>query len=148
MTTKYLLAFVTLIIVLVILINPCNACNKDPICKDVNSRFKTCEIFVVGITPFPSHTCCNNLIIMNDNVKCEYDGVRRYCSCIVNFSNSHDHLPYLQDRIGQLYIFCDIHLSFPISERMDCSKYFYKLSLSNFFFFFCAYYNIYIYIYT
>ncbi|KAK4714378.1 hypothetical protein R3W88_020285 [Solanum pinnatisectum] len=56
---------------------------------------------------------------MNDNVKREYDGVRRYCSCIVDFSNSHDHLPYLQERIEQLYVFCDVHLSFPISERFN-----------------------------
>ncbi|KAL3364064.1 hypothetical protein AABB24_013019, partial [Solanum stoloniferum] len=122
MTTKYLLLVFITLIVLVVLMSPCNACNKDPICKDVNARFKTCEKFVVGITSLPTLTCCNNLIIMNDNVKCEHDGVRRYCSCIVDFSNSHDHLPYLQERIEQLYVFCDVHLSFPISERMDCSK--------------------------
>ncbi|KAF3629345.1 putative early nodulin-like protein 2-like, partial [Capsicum annuum] len=126
MTTKYLLVYVAL--VLVVLISPCSAC-KDEVCEYVNAHFEPCEKFVAGFTSCPTYKCCNNLIILNDSVKKENDGVRKYCSCIVNFSNSHDHPPYLQDRIEQLHTLCDVHLSFPISERMNCSKYFHKLSL-------------------
>lgn len=120
MATKYLLVFVTFIM-LIVLIIPCNAC-EDALCEKVNAYFACCEKFVVGRTSHPTSTCCNNLKVLNHNVKYDNDGVRRYCSCIVNFSNSHDHPPYLQHRIEQLYVLCDVHLSFPISERMDCSK--------------------------
>ncbi|XP_059284243.1 non-specific lipid-transfer protein 13-like [Lycium ferocissimum] len=124
MATKNLLVFVALVVVVVL--SPCNALirvlEKDAICEDVNACFEYCENFVDGITGLPTRECCDNLMILNGKVKYEDDGVRRYCSCIVDFSNSHYHPPYLQSRIEQLYLICDIHLSFPISEHMDCSK--------------------------
>ncbi|XP_060190341.1 non-specific lipid-transfer protein 13-like [Lycium barbarum] len=124
MTTKCLLVFVAL--VLVVLISPCNAFRvlgpEDAICKNVNAYFEDCENFVDGKNSLPTRKCCNNLKILNGGVKYIKNGVRRFCSCIVDFSNSHDHPPYLQYRIEQLYIACRVHLSFPISEHMDCYK--------------------------
>ncbi|KAL3364065.1 hypothetical protein AABB24_013020 [Solanum stoloniferum] len=122
MTTKsLLLIFVALIVVL----SPCNAFRvykKDPICEDVDACFASCEDFVDGITEYATWECCSNLMILNNNVKYDEDGVRRYCSCIEDFSNNHYHSPYLQSRIERLYSICNIHLSFPISERMNCSE--------------------------
>ncbi|KAM3395619.1 non-specific lipid-transfer protein 13 [Capsicum galapagoense] len=121
MTTKNLL----LVFVALVVLSPCNAftlLKEDPICENVNACFEYCENFVDGITGSPSQECCDNLMILNGNVNDEDDGVRRYCSCIEDFSNNHDHPPYLRSRIKLLNQICSIHLKFPISEHMDCSK--------------------------
>ncbi|KAF3641411.1 putative early nodulin-like protein 2-like [Capsicum annuum] len=96
MTTKNLL----LVFVALVALSPCNAftlLKEDPICENVNACFEYCENFVDGITGSPSQECCDNLMILNGNVNDEDDGVRRYCSCIEDFSNNHDHPPYLHD---------------------------------------------------
>ncbi|MCD7466860.1 hypothetical protein HAX54_003903 [Datura stramonium] len=120
---KNLLAFVAIIRI----ISPCYYASRsefvdDPICDEVHAGFAYCEVYVDGIASNPTRECCDNLLALNVRVKYEHSGVRRYCCCIESFCSSHLHPPYLQSRILNMTEICGIHLSFPISERMDCSE--------------------------
>ncbi|KAF3629349.1 putative 26S proteasome non-ATPase regulatory subunit 2 1A-like [Capsicum annuum] len=113
-------------VIIVLIIHPCFTSKihyEDEVCYEVADCFAYCEDYVDGIAPNPASDCCGALLSLNGRVKYVKHGVRRYCQCIENFSNSHYHPPYLQSRIKDLYRICNFHLSFPISERMDCSKY-------------------------
>ncbi|CAN4117548.1 unnamed protein product [Withania somnifera] len=93
-------------------------------CHDVINYFAYCQEFVNGNEDNPTPVCCDNLHIMNDKVRQEERGARRYCYCIEVFCNtiSQPHPPYLASRIEDLDTKCHIHRSFPISEHMKCSN--------------------------
>lgn len=125
MAAKKLLALVIAVFAFLLAIQRPNNAFKildDPICEEVNDCFEYCEDFIDGIARYATRECCDNLLILNGRVKYVDNGVSRYCYCIEDFSNSHYHPPYLQNRIGDLTTICGIHRSFPISEHMDCSK--------------------------
>lgn len=126
MAAKKLLAIIVVFFALLLVIQrPSNAfkiLEEDPICEEVNDCFEYCEDFIDGMARYVTRECCDNLLILNGRVKYVDNGVSRYCYCIEDFSNSHYHPPYLQNRIGDLTTICGIHRSFPISEHMDCSK--------------------------
>lgn len=94
-------------------------------CHDVVNYFAYCQEFVNGNEDEPTPKCCDNLHIINEKVRQEERGARRYCYCIEVFcaTASQPHPPYVASRIAQLDIKCHIHRSFPISERMKYSKY-------------------------
>ncbi|KAK4364069.1 hypothetical protein RND71_015427 [Anisodus tanguticus] len=93
-------------------------------CHDVINYFAYCQEFVDGDEDNPTPVCCENLHIMNDKVRQEERGARRYCFCIEVFCDtiSKPHPPYLYSRIEDLNTKCNIHRSFPISEHMDCTN--------------------------
>ncbi|XP_060190342.1 protein ARABIDOPSIS THALIANA ANTHER 7-like [Lycium barbarum] len=92
----------------------------DSDCSDVTDVFSWCESFVDGVEQTPSDQCCNSLRNLNTIVKQEDQGATRIYQCIENMKNTGDHPSYQEDRIADLYNYCQIHLSFPISEHMDC----------------------------
>lgn len=117
-----LLFFITLVLI----ISPCYTSNihRDTVvCDYVASCFAYCEVYVDGTAKNPTRECCYMLNALNREIKHVGDGARRFCYCIEEFSNSHHHQPYLQYRIVNMTRICGVRLSFPISERMDCSKY-------------------------
>jgi hypothetical protein len=94
-----------------------------PGCRDVFCNFDYCEAYLVGgYNDVPSY-CCDGLKNLNDIAKHEEGGPRRICECIERNGLTGGHPPYSEQRIKELYVACHIHLSFPISEGMDCSKY-------------------------
>lgn len=93
-----------------------------PGCRDVFCNFDYCEAYIVGAYDDVSSYCCDGLKNLNYMAKHEQGGPRRICECIERNALTGGHPPYSQQRINNLYHYCNIHLSFPISERMDCSK--------------------------
>ncbi|XP_049413874.1 protein ARABIDOPSIS THALIANA ANTHER 7-like [Solanum stenotomum] len=120
---KNQLAFVAIVLITISpYYNASKIFHEDAICDEVDACFAYCEVYVDGIAANPTRECCDNLLILNGRVKYIDNGVRKYCYCIEDFSNSHYHRPYLQSRIQNMSRICGIHRSFPISEHMDCSK--------------------------
>nr|XP_009620382.1 non-specific lipid-transfer protein 13-like isoform X1 [Nicotiana tomentosiformis]XP_016466875.1 PREDICTED: non-specific lipid-transfer protein 13-like [Nicotiana tabacum] len=121
------LAFTFLILVLVATPLPGMAVYVTPknvTCHDVINYFAYCQEYVDGDYDDPTPACCDNLHIMNENVKKDNTEARRYCYCIEVFCATvgRPHPPYLQSRITDLNIKCNFHRSFPISEHMDCTN--------------------------
>ncbi|RAL45309.1 unnamed protein product [Cuscuta campestris] len=84
-------------------------------CEDVRCRFPACVGFLSGEAEWPPARCCSNLEELNAVARAE--GPRRICACIEDLSAS-----FVDSRIREIYKRCDIHLSFPISQHMDCSR--------------------------
>ncbi|CAH9126847.1 unnamed protein product [Cuscuta epithymum] len=84
-------------------------------CEDVRCRFPSCLDYLSGAEDSPSLTCCTNLEALNCIAREE--GPRRICQCIEDLRPS-----LLESRIRGIYKECGIHLSFPISQHMDCSS--------------------------
>ncbi|KAM3301857.1 non-specific lipid-transfer protein 13 [Capsicum chacoense] len=114
-----LLVFVAIVL---IILSPCYISRDAQVCEYVAYCFAYCEDYVDGTVEKLTRECCNMLVALNKSVKYHADGPRRYCYCIEEFSNSHYHPHYRQSRIVNMTRICGVHLSFPISERMDCSK--------------------------
>lgn len=93
-------------------------------CKDVFDNFKQCAGFIEGRSANPTLTCCHNVANLNSIVKREKGGLMRICKCVEYFATykTHHH-PFIPSRIQDLPLKCNTHLSFPISEHMDCSRY-------------------------
>lgn len=92
-------------------------------CQDVYNNFDACEAYIVGGYDDPLPQCCDGLVYLNNIAKNEYRGAFRICQCIEKIAARGGHPPYSEKRIENLYYRCNIHLSFPISERMDCNRY-------------------------
>lgn len=92
-------------------------------CSDINSNFTLCETFVDGIDLTPSSQCCDSLNNLNFIAREESGGAQRICQCIENMANNGEHPRYIESRITDLYSYCQVNLSFPISEHMNCSRY-------------------------
>lgn len=92
-------------------------------CQDVYNNFNACQPYIEESGYDVPYECCNGLSILNRISKSEYGGSRRICQCIENMAASvSDHPPFSESRITNLYYKCNIHLNFPISEHMDCSR--------------------------
>ncbi|KAL3509323.1 hypothetical protein ACH5RR_028724 [Cinchona calisaya] len=91
-------------------------------CQDVLNNFDVCEAYIVGGYDEPLPQCCDGLVYLNKIAKNEYKGAFRICQCIEKIAARGGHPPYSEKRIEYLYYSCNIHLSFPISERMDCNR--------------------------
>ncbi|CAK9154831.1 unnamed protein product [Ilex paraguariensis] len=92
-----------------------------PECMDVVDNFAWCTGFIENVYDYPSPRCCDSLKNLNAIAKHEKGGARRICGCIEDMAKE-VHPSYNETRIKDLYSMCHVHLSFPISERMDCSK--------------------------
>lgn len=90
--------------------------------EDVYSNFSFCEAFIEESSFEVPTQCCNGLANLNYASKTEYGGPQRICQCIENIPNSGSHFLISESRISDLYYRCNIHLNFPISEHMDCSR--------------------------
>lgn len=88
-------------------------------CKDIIENFGPCVNFVGGFGSEPSGECCNALKRLNKIGK-QKTGPQRICQCIEGMAYVM-HIRYVTSRIGALSQKCKMHLSFPISNSMDCS---------------------------
>lgn len=89
-------------------------------CVDVYQQFADCMDFLRGVAPKPPTACCNNLLTLNDLAKQNQFGPERFCQCIEDIAYVTD-TPYIPSRIDNLRRKCQVHLSFPISNAMNCS---------------------------
>ncbi|KAL7086955.1 hypothetical protein ACP275_13G035300 [Erythranthe tilingii] len=92
-------------------------------CKDVFDNFSACSEFIEGgACNDPSATCCQKIATLNAIVNQENGGRVRICRCIEFFSMYNASRPFVTSRIQELPLKCNTQLSFPISERMNCSS--------------------------
>ncbi|KAK2988498.1 hypothetical protein RJ640_014511 [Escallonia rubra] len=105
----------------VVLLVSARAHDYRPECMDVVDNFSWCAAYLEGVYDDPSPHCCDGLQVLNAIAKGQKGGARRICGCIEDMATETVHPPFMPSRINLLYLDCDIHLGFPISERMDCS---------------------------
>lgn len=92
------------------------------VCNRINQYFENCIEFLVGAPDAekPSRRCC--IHIKKINILAHHRvGPRYICSCI-ELGVKGISPPLVSSRITALPIMCHTHLSFPISDSMDCSK--------------------------
>ncbi|KAJ6908715.1 non-specific lipid-transfer protein 13-like [Populus alba x Populus x berolinensis] len=77
-------------------------------CLVIFDNFPYCMDFLIGSNDFPSSQCCQM-------------GSRAICECIEIITRTIP-VKLRADRISDLPVRCNTHLSFPISEYMDCNR--------------------------
>nr|GMD30001.1 non-specific lipid-transfer protein 13-like [Ipomoea batatas] len=93
-------------------------------CDYVNRYFPACEDYLDGSIVFPRTACCSNLLILR-GITYEV-GPQKICQCIEDLK-----MTFVESRIKEVYEKCDVHLNFPISEHMDCSRPYRNVKLSQ-----------------
>ncbi|XP_048127062.1 non-specific lipid-transfer protein 13-like [Rhodamnia argentea] len=83
-------------------------------------KFADCMAFLGGLAPVPTGDCCRNLLALNDLAKRNQSSPELLCQCIEDIAYVLD-TPLLPSRIEDLRGQCEVHLSFPISNGMNCS---------------------------
>ena len=91
-----------------------------PVCEPVFEYFPDCLAFLVGFYYVPTKICCRHVEKLNKLAKHGL-GPQTICFCIqASVKGTQPRL--LASRINSLPIMCHTHLSFPISDSMDCNK--------------------------
>ncbi|KAL1560661.1 hypothetical protein AAHA92_10848 [Salvia divinorum] len=91
-------------------------------CKDVFDYFSQCAGYIQGEGIDPTPMCCHSVTNLNAIAKQETGGSIRICKCIEHFATYKASNPFVESRIQELPLKCNTHLSFPISERMNCDR--------------------------
>ena len=91
-----------------------------PVCEPVFEYFPDCLAFLVGFYYVPTKICCRHVEKLNKLAKHGL-GPQTICFCIqASVKGTEPRL--LASRINSLPVMCHTHLSFPISDSMDCNK--------------------------
>ncbi|KAK9922571.1 hypothetical protein M0R45_031032 [Rubus argutus] len=98
-----------------------NKAQTTEYCANVFEEFSPCLSFVGGLSPEPMAACCNSLKALNSLAREGENGPQMICQCIES-SSYWTSIPFSASRIQQLPTTCQLHLSFPISNSMDCFK--------------------------
>eukprot|EP00258_Populus_trichocarpa_P045145 XP_024461164.1 non-specific lipid-transfer protein 13 [Populus trichocarpa] len=89
-------------------------------CQVIFDNFPYCMDFLIGSNDWPSSQCCQR--VYDFNALAEHGmGPRAICECIEIIIRTIP-MKLRADRISDLPVRCNTHLSFPISEYMDCSS--------------------------
>ncbi|CAK7322741.1 unnamed protein product [Dovyalis caffra] len=113
--------FVGCCLLLVLLVSGLDIAYSDSKCELVFEYFPYCLDFLTGYYFKPSKKCCVHIYKLNRLAKRGL-GAQLICSCIEYMVRGTE--PRIRaDRISELPAKCQTHLSFPISEWMDCDKF-------------------------
>ncbi|KAB5548500.1 hypothetical protein DKX38_011906 [Salix brachista] len=89
-------------------------------CQVIFDNFPYCMDFLIGSNDWPSRQCCQRVYDFNALAK-QGMGPRAICECIEIITVTIP-MKLRVDRISDLPVRCSTHLSFPISEYMDCNR--------------------------
>ncbi|EOX99473.1 Bifunctional inhibitor/lipid-transfer protein/seed storage 2S albumin superfamily protein, putative [Theobroma cacao] len=89
-------------------------------CSKGANYFFPCINYVGGFSPKPAKDCCSGLEELNKMTK-EKEGPENICQCIEDMAYV-TNVPFIASRVQSLPEDCHIHLSFPISISMNCSR--------------------------
>ncbi|KAF9679230.1 hypothetical protein SADUNF_Sadunf07G0118300 [Salix dunnii] len=89
-------------------------------CQVIFDNFPYCMDFLIGSNDWPSRQCCQRVYDFNALAK-HGMGPRAICECIEIITVTIP-MKLRVDRISDLPVRCNTHLSFPISEYMDCNR--------------------------
>ncbi|KAJ6366640.1 hypothetical protein OIU77_003094 [Salix suchowensis] len=90
-------------------------------CQVIFDNFPYCMDFLIGSNDWPSRQCCQRVYDFNALAK-HGMGPRAICECIEIITVTIP-MKLRVDRISDLPVRCSTHLSFPISEYMDCNRF-------------------------
>ncbi|XP_002517877.2 protein ARABIDOPSIS THALIANA ANTHER 7 [Ricinus communis] len=92
-------------------------------CSKVFTDFLPCIRYVSGNSHHRSPTlkCCQGVRKLNEKAKRESKGSRKICQCLEDIAYSMN-IPFVHSQVAALPSKCNVKLSFPISNSMDCSK--------------------------
>ncbi|KAK9905419.1 hypothetical protein M0R45_000172 [Rubus argutus] len=89
-------------------------------CAQTWNEFSNCMRFITGLFSQPSAQCCDSVRRLNMMAKSNENGPRNICQCIEDMSRTYG-IPFVASIIQDLPIKCNAHLSFPISNSMNCT---------------------------
>ncbi|XP_006281881.2 non-specific lipid-transfer protein 13 [Capsella rubella] len=92
-----------------------------PFCAYTYDYFAYCLDFLTGYYYKPGKKCCVHIAKLNVIANHKKENPRLLCNCVEIMTRGYTP-PMLADKIQQLPLLCNTHLSFPISSSMDCSK--------------------------
>ncbi|XP_010526507.1 PREDICTED: protein ARABIDOPSIS THALIANA ANTHER 7 [Tarenaya hassleriana] len=118
---------ITWLVAMATMVSASNQVEMNYLCEEVFENFAPCMGFVEGIFRRPSPECCGGVKRLNKLAKATEVGekgnnVERVCECIEIMGRA-QHLPFLGSSISDLPSMCSLHLSFPVSVAMDCSRF-------------------------
>ena len=107
-------------LILFLVVSRLEIAHQFSVCERVYEYFPYCLDFLVGFTSKPIKRCCTHIEKLN--ILAEHrTGPQAICYCI-QYSVKGTQPPFIPSRIQSLPIMRHTHLSFPISDSMDCSK--------------------------
>jgi hypothetical protein len=107
-------------LILFLLVSRLEIAHQFSVCERVYEYFPYCLDFLVGFTSKPIKRCCTHIEKLN--ILAEHrTSPQAICYCI-QYSVKGTQPPLIPSCIQSLPIMCHTHLSFPISDSMDCSK--------------------------
>ncbi|KAK9222090.1 hypothetical protein WN944_010522 [Citrus x changshan-huyou] len=96
--------------------------SESSFCDNVFNNFIHCVRYVSDLSiNEPASGCCSGIINLKQVANQNEAGPAQICQCIEDLARVM-HIPFDASRIQSLRIHCHTHLSFPISNAMDCSK--------------------------
>ncbi|KAM1376669.1 hypothetical protein PS1_038663 [Malus domestica] len=100
-----------------------NAQARSHIYEQAWHEFSNCFGFSTGVESDVSIECCTSVTTLNRMAKKFKNAPSVICHCIEDMAWAYQ-TPYVASRIPDIPIQCNEHLSFPISNNMDCNKYY------------------------
>ncbi|ONI21661.1 hypothetical protein PRUPE_2G079300 [Prunus persica] len=90
-------------------------------CAYAWNEFSNCLRFVTGLYSDPSAQCCESMRTLNMKAKSGGVAPRNICQCIEDMASVYG-IPFVASIIQDLPMKCNEHLSFPISNSMNCTQ--------------------------
>ncbi|XVE66173.1 hypothetical protein DITRI_Ditri08aG0059100 [Diplodiscus trichospermus] len=114
------MSLLTVCITFFVLILGSAVAGKSTYCSKVANYLFPCITYLVEFEPKPAEGCCGGLEQLNKMAK-EKKGKKNICQCIEDMAYVMN-LPFIASRIQSLHEECHIHVSFPVSVSMNCSR--------------------------
>lgn len=128
MAARSINGFTILLFVLVSGFDMAHMTTYNPSCERVDYYFSYCMDFLVEFYYKPSRKCCEHVEKLNMLAR-HRKGPQFICQCIQDsVKGMQPHL--VASRVQDLPLKCQTHLSFPISDSMDCTQYIYSSLIS------------------
>ncbi|ONI17039.1 hypothetical protein PRUPE_3G134200 [Prunus persica] len=114
----YLFAYVSIFL---LVCGSANAQQASQFCAYAWHEFSNCLRFLTGLYPqYPSRECCDAVRTLNLVAQGDELAPGNICQCIQDMASVY-RIPFVASLIQDLPIKCNAHLSFPISNSMDCT---------------------------
>uniref|UniRef100_A0A2C9UTT6 Bifunctional inhibitor/plant lipid transfer protein/seed storage helical domain-containing protein n=1 Tax=Manihot esculenta TaxID=3983 RepID=A0A2C9UTT6_MANES len=112
----------SLVLLTVLLCGSATAAGEYNYCSKVFGDFLPCISYVGGLSnQDPTGKCCQGIRKLNGRAKQNGEAPKKICQCIEDMTYVMN-LAFVSSQVASLQDKCNLNLSFPISNAMDCSK--------------------------
>ncbi|KAB2623777.1 non-specific lipid-transfer protein 13 [Pyrus ussuriensis x Pyrus communis] len=115
---RHLLAYVAMFL---LVCGSAKASHASSFCVSVWYELGNCLNFLTGFYADPTLECCNSVRTLNTMAKSDEAEPQSICECIEGVADAY-RIRFVASLIQDLPIKCNAHLSFPISNSMDCTN--------------------------